>query len=147
MRRPIAQVLKATLPRVLAMHNLLPPSSQSSTLDPFTCTAETNSGLLAPIFEQLKRLPARPGLDAASETLLSSRGPHFRLMAATNGSLEMTKGLFTAALGEDHARRWEYYSCDEDRVAKPAPSVYDAIRKRLGVHDGDVCWFVASHTW
>ncbi|GAA5977109.1 hypothetical protein JCM10908_004859 [Rhodotorula pacifica] len=137
--RPIAEVLKATLPRVLAMQNVIPPPANPSQ------PADQYSDSLQPVLSALKSLPARPSLSGAS-TLLLENG--FRCMAATNGALESTRGLFTNALGEEVAQKWEYYSCDEDRVAKPAPSVYAVIRKRLGLEKEDEeCWFVASHTW
>ncbi|GAA5879945.1 hypothetical protein JCM3774_005687 [Rhodotorula dairenensis] len=136
--RPIAEVLKATLPRVLAMQGVLPPPGKAS------IPADHYSDALQPVLTSLKTLPARPSLNAASSLLLEHG---FRCMAATNGGLESTKGLFEHALGSEVAQKWQYYSCDEDQVAKPAPSVYAAIRNRLGVQKGEECWFVASHTW
>lgn len=136
--RPIAEVLKASLPRVLAMQGVIPPPSNAA------IKADHYSDALQPVLNALKSLPARPSLGAASSLLLENG---FRCMAATNGGLESTRGLFKNALGDQVAQRWEYYSCDEDRVAKPAPSVYAAIRKRLEVGRDDESWFVASHTW
>ncbi|GAA5889018.1 hypothetical protein JCM8208_007745 [Rhodotorula glutinis] len=135
---PIAQVLKATLPRIYLMHGLVPSSSASSPL---------SSSLTDPVISRIPALDARPGLAAASSLLLSHG---FRLLAATNGGLDTTKGLFARALGDDEAQRWEYFSCDEDKTAKPAPGVYRDVWKRLGVDEGDEKkhgWFVASHTW
>lgn len=116
----------------------MPPPSNAA------IKADHYSDTLQPVLTALKSLPARPSLGAASSLLLENG---FRCMAATNGGLESTQGLFKSAFGDQVAQRWEYYSCDEDRVAKPAPSVYTAIRKRLGVEPDDESWFVASHTW
>lgn len=120
------------------MQGVLPPPGNASP------PADHCSDTLQPVLTTLKTLPPRPSLSAASAHLLENG---FRCMAATNGGLESTQGLFTRALGSEVAEKWEYYSCDEDRVAKPAPSVYAAIRSRLGVQDEEECWFVASHTW
>lgn len=120
------------------MQGVIPPPSNAA------IKADHYSDALQPVLNALKSLPARPSLGAASSLLLENG---FRCMAATNGGLESTRGLFKNALGDQVAQRWEYYSCDEDRVAKPAPSVYAAIRKRLEVGRDDESWFVASHTW
>lgn len=134
----MAEVFKASLPRTLAMQGLLPERPE-----PFT-SPDHYSDLLQPVLGSIKTLPARPGLGAASAKL-HQHG--FRTMGATNGGLETTRGLFVNAFGEETAKRWEFYSCDEDQIAKPAPPVYAAIRKRLGLQPGDECWFVAAHTW
>ncbi|GAA6016740.1 hypothetical protein JCM8202_004409 [Rhodotorula sphaerocarpa] len=135
---PMAEVFKASLPRTLAMQGLLPERPE-----PFT-SPDHYSDLLQPVLGSIKTLPARPGLGAASAKL-HQHG--FRTMGATNGGLETTRGLFVNAFGEETAQRWDFYSCDEDQIAKPAPPVYAAIRKRLGLQPGDECWFVAAHTW
>lgn len=120
------------------MHGLVPSSSAASPL---------SSSLTDPVISRIPTLDARPGLSAASSLLLSH---NFRLLAATNGGLGTTRGLFARALGDDEAERWEYFSCDEDKTAKPAPSVYRDVWRRLSVDEGDEKkhgWFVASHTW
>lgn len=115
------------------MHSLVPSSSSVS------------DSVTEPIISRIPTLDARTGLDVASSLLLDNK---LRLLAATNGGLETTRGLFNRALGEEQAGKWQYFSCDEDKVAKPAPSVYAQIKKRLGVEDGkEPGWFVASHTW
>jgi 2-haloacid dehalogenase len=89
----------------------------------------------------------RPGLSEASQLLLSNG---FRLLAATNGSNETTKGYFEKALGKTVAGRWGYFSCDEDKVAKPGPTVYRDVWRRLGFEENNEKkkgWFVASHSW
>ncbi|GAA6053933.1 hypothetical protein JCM3770_004629 [Rhodotorula araucariae] len=137
---PIAQVLRTTLPRILVMHGLVPPP-------PSPLTEAPPPSLTDPILSSIPELPPRPSLAGASALLLAHGG--FRLLAATNGALATTRGLFVRALGADVADRWEYFSCDEGRVAKPAPEVYRDVWKRLGVQEGDEKrgWFVASHTW
>ncbi|GAA6064104.1 hypothetical protein JCM10212_003667 [Sporobolomyces blumeae] len=134
---PIGQVLQATLPRIYLMHGLVPASSASA----------IGPDLLEPVLSTLPKMRPRPGLVECSDVLQTS--DKFRLMAATNGALATTKQLFENALGNDAAGKWEYFSCDQDKVAKPAPTVYRDVWKQLGVErDADKKgWFVASHTW
>lgn len=91
----------------------------------------------------------RPSLAPASALLhASGTKSKFRLMAATNGELDSTRGLFRRALGEEEARKWDVFSCDEVRVAKPREEVYEAVWRRLGLEGEErVGWFVAAHTW
>ncbi|GAA5957307.1 hypothetical protein JCM21900_000804 [Sporobolomyces salmonicolor] len=138
---PIAKVLKATLPRIYLMSGLVPPSAAS----PSSSSTTFSPSLIDPVVASIPSMPARPGLGACAALLQMH---NFRVMAATNGGLETTRGLFENALGKEEAGKWEYFSCDEDRVAKPSPSVYEDVWKKLGL--GGVerkGWFVASHTW
>ncbi|CEQ40128.1 SPOSA6832_01716, partial [Sporobolomyces salmonicolor] len=138
---PIAKVLKTTLPRIYLMSGLVPPSAAS----PSSSSTTFSPSLIEPVVASIPSMPARPGLGACAALLQMH---NFRVMAATNGGLETTRGLFENALGKEEAGKWEYFSCDEDRVAKPSPSVYEDVWKRLGL--GGVerkGWFVASHTW
>lgn len=79
-----------------------------------------------------------------------------------DGGKEMTRGLFTAALGNEaggdlvsasdssnnsRGSGVGVFSCDEIKVAKPAPEVYQSILKRIGADKDTNKWFVASHTW
>ncbi|GAA6031398.1 hypothetical protein JCM8097_005642 [Rhodosporidiobolus ruineniae] len=146
---PIATVLQSNLPRTLLMSNLVSPSSSPSPL-----SRDFNwSPLVDPILSTLPRLTPRPGLSEAVDLLLSSSSPapKFTLLAATNGSLATTRQLFTNALGEERASAWGYFSCDEDKCAKPDQRVYRDVWKRLGFAEGDgrkrEGWFVASHVW
>ncbi|GAA5982811.1 hypothetical protein JCM11641_004632 [Rhodosporidiobolus odoratus] len=139
---PIAQVLKANLPRSLLMANLIPTSAASSDSVSFDWSTYTH-----PIMSAIPSLGPRPGLAEATQLLLSQ---DFRLLAATNGGLDTTKGLYEKALGKETAGKWKYFSCDEDKAAKPAPTVYRDIWKRLGMEEATAekhGWFVASHTW
>ena len=140
MLRPIAKVLKATLPRIYLMHKLVSSPSQ---IDSKT--------MIDPIMSSIPSMPARPSLVPATKLLASSNSPKFRLMAATNGGLETTKKLFTNAMGEELVDKmgWEWFSCDEDKRAKPDEKVYSDVWRALGKeNEGDrKGWFVASHTW
>lgn len=137
LHRPIASVLKASLPRILLSAGLLASPSAALAFD------------LTPITSILTRLSARPSLATCSNLLLGSTEPAFRLLAATNGGAEMTRGLFDRALGEEESSRWEVFSCDEIKVAKPAQEVYEAVWKKLGMEKKRTraAWFVASHSW
>ncbi|BGP18095.1 hypothetical protein JCM10213_004755 [Rhodosporidiobolus nylandii] len=139
---PIAKVLKANLPRNLLMANLVP----SSAAEPGASSFDWSS-VVDPITSTIPSMAPRPGLAEATELLLSS---NFRLLAATNGGLDTTKGLYEKALGKETAQKWEYFSCDEDKAAKPAPTVYRDVWKRFGIEEDakdKLGWFVASHTW
>ncbi|GAA5845966.1 hypothetical protein JCM5353_001074 [Sporobolomyces roseus] len=137
---PIAQVLKSTLPRIYLMHKLVSSPDQ---IDSKT--------MIDPIISSIPSMPPRPSLIPATKLLASSKSPKFRLMAATNGGLETTKKLFTNAMGEDLVKEmaWEFFSCDQDKKAKPDQKVYSDVWKALGKeNEGErKGWFVASHTW
>ncbi|KDE04650.1 hypothetical protein MVLG_04948 [Microbotryum lychnidis-dioicae p1A1 Lamole] len=132
---PIAQILKATLPRVLQMNQI-------------TATTLTQDDL-SPVLSIIPSLPPRPSLVECSALLLAAENPSFQLMAATNGADKTTRGFYKSALGDEEAEKWMYFSCDEIEVAKPAPVVYEAIWERLRSKalGKDGGWFVASHTW
>ncbi|GAA5937630.1 uncharacterized protein JCM15063_002071 [Sporobolomyces koalae] len=138
--KPIAQVLKLTLPRIYLMHKLIPSTSASS----------IESNLLEPVTISVADMSPRPGLVECSRLLLESDPVRFRLLAVTNGALETTRNLFRKNLTNDSSQ-WEYISCDEIKIAKPDRKVYDNVWKRLGAESGDsgdkYGWFVASHTW
>ncbi|GAA5866959.1 hypothetical protein JCM8547_003932 [Rhodosporidiobolus lusitaniae] len=138
---PIAKILKANLPRTLLMMNLIRSSAASSDPSSFDWSSYTD-----PITSTIPYMTARPGLTEATDLLLAD---NFRLLAATNGGLDTTKGLYKKALGEETARKWGYFSCDEDKAAKPAPTVYRDVWRRFGFKDEEEKhgWFVASHTW
>ncbi|KAK4691870.1 hypothetical protein P7C70_g9249, partial [Phenoliferia sp. Uapishka_3] len=133
---PIGIVLKACLPRNLLMAGVLPPEPHTS----FT------ADLLAPVYATLPAMDPRPSLSACSSTFLETG--KFRLLAATNGGAESTRGLFDRALGKEQSAKWGVFSCDANQVAKPAPAVYENIWKHLGLMGEErKGWFVASHTW
>ncbi|KAM0751097.1 HAD-like protein [Meredithblackwellia eburnea MCA 4105] len=130
--KPIAQILKAALPRVILTAGFSCPES------------------LDGVFAQLPKLAPRPSFAAASTLLVNSQTPGFKILAATNGGVDSTKGLLKAALG-DQAGEWSVLSCDELQVAKPDPRVYEACWERVGLGSESGKerrgWFVASHTW
>lgn len=123
---PIAEVLKASLPRVLLMNGLTPPEN------------------LGPIMSNFQSLPARSGF-AEAVRLLTSTGK-YKLVAATNGGLDSTQGLLRGALGDSAASKWDVFSCDEIKVAKPNKEVYEKVWEKIGGKEQSA-WFVASHTW
>lgn len=130
-------MLKASLPRILLSAGLLASPSAALEFD------------ISPITSTLTTLPARASLAACSALLLSSTEPSFRLLAATNGGAESTRGLFDRALGEEESLKWEVFSCDEIKVAKPAQEMYEAVWKKLGMEKKKTRagWFIASHSW
>lgn len=132
--RPIVQVLKQSLPRCLAMAGL------SSPAQPFDVT---------PLTSLLPKLSARPSLEACSRLLNTCTEVEFLTMAATNGGAASTRGYFDQGLGEEESQKWQVFSCDEIKVAKPAPEVYETVWKRLGLEKkkNRAGWFVAAHTW
>ncbi|CAO1631423.1 unnamed protein product [Parajaminaea phylloscopi] len=141
------------------------------------------------IFATLPTLEARPGMVEAfskvyrDEALTRAAGlSHVALWGATNGSLDLAGKLFDGALGPSNVHRttqvksageggvgqgYGIWSCDEVKVAKPDPRVYEAVKERVltecqsaathGNVDGDAdggggdsetsLWFVASHSW
>ncbi|GAA5850303.1 hypothetical protein JCM3766R1_001164 [Sporobolomyces carnicolor] len=168
--KPIAQVLKATLPRIYAMHRLVSPST----------SPVESARLVEPVFDSIKRMRPRPGLRSCAQTLKKRPGREstnleFDLIAVTNGGLETTRNYFSNAFsdGREEFEWWSFVSCDEIEVAKPDQRVYENVWKRLekkeeedettrdrrrqegqegkgaGVRRGfeKRGWFVASHTW
>lgn len=134
--RPIATVLKDSFPRSLRMAGVNPPDQP---LDMQSLTSI------------LPDLPPRPSLAAASQRLTTHNSDQvsFRLMAATNGAAASTRRYFDRGIGEPESRQWEIFSCDEVQMAKPAPEVYEAVWRKLGLFAQEQrdAWFVASHTW
>lgn len=101
---------------------------------------------LAPVLATIPKMDARPSLAECSALLLGSG--KFKLLAATNGGIDSTRGLFDNALGEAESAKWGVFSCDTARVAKPAPAVYESIWQTLGEEGKDRSgWFMASHCW
>ena len=92
----------------------------------------------------------RPSLAGCSKLLIATN--KFTLLAATNGGAASTRGLFEQALGKEiggEGGPWGVFSCDTNKVAKPAPIVYEQIWQRFeskGLTERKG-WFVASHTW
>lgn len=99
---------------------------------------------LGPIMSNFQSLPARSGF-AEAVRLLTSTGK-YKLVAATNGGLDSTQGLLRGALGDSAASKWDVFSCDEIKVAKPNKEVYEKVWEKIGGKEQSA-WFVASHTW
>lgn len=147
-KRPIAQVLKQTLPRIYHMNQLVDtPTNQS-----------IDSNLLDPIISSIPKMGSRPGLQSCTRLLHDST--KFKLLAVTNGGLETTRNYFYNAFKGDSGGdgkklveeefEWSFLSCDEIKVAKPDQKVYENVWKRLKEDEGTdkrEGWFVASHTW
>lgn len=151
--RPIPQVFRANLPRSLSQAGVSMSDKAAS------------ESLVSNVCAQLKSLDARPSLLTALSVLRAaheSGQASIRFLAATNGTAEVTKGLFklaggpppafASASGEDAGSEedeWHVLSCDEVRKAKPEPALYEACWQRLGFGDGGERhgWFVASHMW
>lgn len=133
--RPMGTVLKTNLHQVLLEAGILSSPNQAFNSEPITSL--------------LPSLNARPSLLDCHKLLTTSSEPTFRVMAATNGAGESTRGLFDLALGKEESEKWEVFSCNEIEVAKPAPAVYEAVWKRLGLEKKKdrSGWFIASHTW
>ncbi|KAM0790100.1 hypothetical protein ACM66B_005428 [Microbotryomycetes sp. NB124-2] len=133
---PIGQILKMSLPRVLVEKGLVRAADASS----FDVT---------PVTSILSSVPPRPSFHALHNALSTCKTVEFKLVAATNGAAETTRQLFDNALEAQESQKWEIFSCDEIQVAKPAPEVYEAVWRKLGMNDKTSrrAWFVASHTW
>ncbi|GAA5961716.1 hypothetical protein JCM3765_000486 [Sporobolomyces pararoseus] len=167
--KPIAQVLKSTLPRIYLMHNLVPiPSSTTSSAMTET-TAVVDQKLLNPVFESLSKMIPRPSLKTCIQTLHDSSNVRFKFLAVTNGGLESTKNYFYQAFNDndnnqeearelvDQVFKWSFLSCDELKIAKPDRKIYENVWNKLKEEedqegliidkDKREGWFVASHTW
>ncbi|KAK4050985.1 hypothetical protein OIV83_003114 [Microbotryomycetes sp. JL201] len=121
-RRPIGQILKASLPRVLVEKGLLSPD-KASTFD------------ISPVTSILSSVPPRPSFMGLHTALSTCKSVEFKLVAATNGAAQTTRQLFNNALEPQESEKWEIFSCDEIQTAKPAPAVYEAVWHKLGMHD------------
>lgn len=127
------------------------------------------------IFGTLSTLEPRPGMVEAFTKLyrdpskLPSSVENVALWGATNGSLALAGKLFEGALSSSGLSTQSHqkpeagsrslgtnlglWSCDEIRVAKPDPRVYQELLKKVreGLDESNdkktSLWFVASHTW
>jgi platelet-activating factor acetylhydrolase len=127
------------------------------------------------IMSSLGSLQPRPGMVEAftttyrDETLVPSHIDQVELWGATNGGLQLGEKLFKGALGDQvdifigsgasdkqrvqgsNGKGLALFSCDEIKIAKPDPKVYQTIKSRIeseGKGSSDLSlWFVASHTW
>ena len=160
--RPIGDVFRASLSRVLQQAGMLAPGQEEAggrvPLRPLHVAGSAAGGYPASVVDammaSLKRLEPRPGMVEAFERIYRAPG-NMEIWAATNGSLELGRGLFERALGaqagadlsDDRLRGVGLMSCDEIQVAKPDPRVYEAIKARLDASGPGSRWFVASHAW
>ncbi|CAN5733734.1 haloacid dehalogenase type II [soil metagenome] len=118
---PLAEVLRATLPRVLAAHGIADDE-------------EAEEGVMA----AMARLEPVP--DAAQALRMFSDGG-WRIIAVTNGAEASTHGLLAAAGLRE--RFFQLLSCDDIGVSKPHPRVYEWAR---GAAEGEL-WMLAAHAW
>lgn len=167
--KPIGEVFKGTLPRILSQAGVKPNSSSGA-----GAQGDQNaySELSAAIMDSLKKLGPRPGMQDAflkvyrDPSQVPDRIKTVDLVGATNGGRALTEGFFKNALGDAFVELQDgdgsshkgkgvgVFSCDDVRIAKPLPGVYAALKKTFnapseGSKDKKVkgLWFVASHTW
>jgi 2-haloacid dehalogenase len=118
---PFAQVLKADLRRAL----------KEAGVDPTENAVNDVMGSLGDLDLN----------DGAEDAFKHLSGAGFQIVTLTNGSAEFTRtALERHGLEEGVAH---VLSCDDVRVSKPHPRVYELAQR---VSDGDV-WMVASHAW
>jgi len=139
---PIAQVLQQTFRRACAIVDFPNPEVNITDQD------------LEDIMTEVKRLPPRDGL---AECVDGLRSAGWDVYAVTNGSKQASLKYYELAgieLDADHL-----LSCDDIKVAKPDPKVYENTNSWLesrgcegsttlsdGKKEGQR-WFVAAHSW
>jgi 2-haloacid dehalogenase len=118
---PLAEVLRADLARALKEVEVAPTEDA-----------------ITEVMGALANLDLNDGAERAFD-ILSEAG--FQIVTLTNGSAEFTRGaLERVGLAGNVAH---VLSCDEIRVGKPHPRVYEMAKN---VSEGEV-WMVASHAW
>lgn len=128
---PISQILSQTFRRACAIVDFPDPNKNITDDD------------INDIVTELKRLPAREGLKEIFDGLRESG---WDVYAVTNGGKAASLKYFELAgvdLADDHL-----LSCDDIKVAKPDPKVYENANKHLesmGLKGEK--WFVAAHSW
>jgi 2-haloacid dehalogenase len=119
--QPLVEVLRADLPRALNEVNVAP-----------------SEDAIDEVMGSFGELDLNDGAKEAFE-ILSDAG--FQIVTLTNGSEEFTRAaLDRTGLAGPVAH---VLSCDEIRIGKPHPRVYEMAKS---VSDGEV-WMVASHAW
>jgi 2-haloacid dehalogenase len=118
---PFAQVLRADLLRALKEAGF-----------------DTTEDAVNKVMGSLGELELNDGAKEAFEHL---SGAGFQIVTLTNGSAEFTSAALTRHGLEDGVSH--VLSCDDIRVSKPHPRVYEMAQR---VSDGAV-WMVASHAW
>jgi 2-haloacid dehalogenase len=118
---PLRAVLAASLPRTLV-----------------ALEVEHDDAAIERVMATLKQLDPAEGARSSIKALAEAE---FSILALTNGSEEITRALL------DEARLYGHFdavlSCDEIRVSKPHPSVYQMARQ---LEPGEL-WMVAAHGW
>jgi len=150
--RPIAEVFRATLPRVMLQAGLQPDAFASTGSDKALATGGNVQGFESAqesMMGSLSRLTPRKGMQAAFARYAAAG---VEAWGATNGSLKLAETIFSNALGQNAAKNVHRFSCDEIRIAKPDPRVYEAVKERIkagaGREQEEVeLWFVATHSW
>ena len=135
---PIASILQQTFRRALAIVDYPDPNTNITDED------------IESLIMDIKRLPPRDGLKEIFDGL---RDAGWDVYAVTNGGKQASLKYYElagVALDDDHL-----LSCDDIKVAKPDPKVYQNANKWLEsrgceAHDKDggrSRWFVAAHSW
>jgi 2-haloacid dehalogenase len=118
---PLRDVLAASLPRTFV-----------------TLEVEHDDAAIQRVIASLKELDPAEGAVASIQALAEAG---FRILALTNGSEEITATLLE---GAGLIRYFDaLLSCDEIKVSKPHPSVYEMARRG---EPGEL-WMVAAHGW
>jgi 2-haloacid dehalogenase len=127
---PIAKVFAGTLPRALAI--ALDPAPEYPSISRVTSFPQEK---LQKITAGLRQLPVRPGLIDSFETLWRAG---FEVYAVSNGAKDSTKALLSqveSKLKKDVFTSGEFekyiISCDEVKMAKPAPDVVSPLRTSI----------------
>jgi 2-haloacid dehalogenase len=118
---PLRDVLAASLPRALA-----------------ALEVDYDDAAIERVMATLRELDPAGGAGASVQALAEAE---FRIVALTNGSEGITRALLEGA--GLHAYFDALLSCDEIRVSKPHPTVYQMARGR---EPGEL-WMVAAHSW
>ena len=118
---PLRDALAAALPRTLA-----------------SLEVDHDDAVIERVMATFRDLDPAEGAGAAIQALTEAG---FSILALTNGSEDLTRGLLEGAgLHHDFDA---VLSCDEIRTSKPHPAVYEMARKR---EPGEL-WMVAAHAW
>ena len=118
---PLRDALAAALHRTFSSHEV-----------------EYDDAVIERVMATLTDLDPAQGAGASIEVLTEAG---FRILALTNGSEELTRGLLEGAgLHRDFDA---LLSCDAIRTSKPDPAVYEMARQR---EPGEL-WMVAAHSW